>query len=832
MKISSLRAGASRTVIAAALVTAAPALAQSTEAAPTKVNSQLAAGAATSDLDTIVVTASSRDKTALKSSLSVTSVSQQAIQDFTPRSEAEVFRLIPGIHAEDTAGPGGNSNISVRGIPVVTGGSEFVQLQEDGLPTVLFGDMNFGNNDYWTRYDTNVERVEAVRGGGASTFASQAPGAVINYISNTGDKDGGAIGFSKAVNYVENKIDVSYGQHITDTLRFHIGGFFKDGNGPTHIGYNAVQGYQVKGNITNEFADGKGYIRFNFKRLDDKEPTFTVSPSLIAINGNKVSNFQPLPGFDARNGSNQSIYNQNFKVLNYDGTVENVPMEGIHVKSTSLGGEFHYEFSNNFSVQDNFRWTDQSGAFRTQFVNVATTASVIGSTVNGQTVGSIVYANGPNQGKAFTGPYLNNNPNIDTNMTDMGSLVNDLALAGKFEVGAGNVSAKAGWFHMRQTIAQDWHVNPQYNDLTGSNPAQLDLFTGANGTGAQLTAAGQAGFNNNWGNCCARAYHLTYTDDAPYASLNYNGDGLDLDASVRYDSVKASGYALGGVAGPNVSVTDNLGTAILPSLVAGGPQENLNYTKSYVSYSAGALYAFGNDTSVFGRISRGGRFNADRRILGGNINADGSLNAQGETTAVNFVTQQEIGTKHRGRLSDGNYNVEFTVFRAQLTDNNYDFTLITQGKNPVISNVYHAYGAEFSGGLHFGRFNIVADATFTKSKILATNTAPHANPQFQFQVSPSYDAGIAAVGLSINGQSSTFNDDANTYRIPGQTYVNGFLKLRPYGGLELGINVNNLFNTLGYRGSGSILNTGATTGIFQNSAVLGRTITGSIFYRF
>ncbi|MFM6853581.1 MAG: TonB-dependent receptor plug domain-containing protein, partial [Sphingopyxis sp.] len=112
--------------------------------------------------DDIVVTATTGDKTTLRSSISVSQIDQEAISNFTPRSEAEVLRMIPGINPQDTAGPGGNSNIGVRGIPVSTGGSEYVALQEDGLPVTLFGDIQFGNNDYWLRFDGNVDRVEAV----------------------------------------------------------------------------------------------------------------------------------------------------------------------------------------------------------------------------------------------------------------------------------------------------------------------------------------------------------------------------------------------------------------------------------------------------------------------------------------------------------------------------------------------------------------------------------------------------------------------------------------------------------------------------------------------
>lgn len=781
-------------------------------------------------LSEVVVTAAAGDKTRLRSSISVSDVGNQQIQDFTPRSEAEVFRLIPGIRAEDTAGPGGNSNITVRGLPIVTGGSEFVQLQEDGLPTVLFGDMNFGNNDYWIRYDDTVARLEAVRGGSASTLASQAPGAVINYISNTGEHEGGVVGFSKAVNYTENRLDFAYGGPLSDTVRFHVGGFIKDGNGPTHIGYSAEKGYQVKGNITKEFNDGRGYLRFNFKRLDDQEPTFTNMPSLADITGKTIGNFRAYPGFDARNQSNQSIYNQQFQVLDNSGQLQTVSMQGIHPKATAIGLEFHNEFADNWVVDDKFRHTDMSGVFITQFLNVAATSSVIGSTVNGATVGTIRYANGPKQGQLFTGDFLNNNPNIDTNMRDMGNWVNDLGLSSKLEFADQRLTPRVGWFHMVQTIAQDWHVNPSYSELSGSNPAQLDLFST---TGAQLTAAGQAGFNNNWGSCCARDYNLTYTNDAPYFALNDTFGSLDLDASVRIDSIKAQGYARGGVAGPNVTVTDNLGSATLPSLVALGPQEILDYKVTYTSWSFGALFALNEDTSVFARASRGGRFNADRQILSGKFNADGSLNASGLASAKNIVLQQELGIKNRGHLLGGTYNAEGTVFKASTADNNYDLT-----NQIAYNNVYHSWGVEIDGGLQWRGFTLSSDITYTKATIakdasgLTTGNTPLATPKFIYQFSPSYDFGLAALGLTIDGQSSAYTDNTDALLIEGQTFVNLFTKVRPYPGLTLGLNINNLFDTIGYRGRGSLVNITPTTGVFQNSAVLGRTLVGSITYEF
>ncbi len=194
MKKSVLRNCVSAAALAAAGLLAVPAFAQ--EAAASASNETEA-----DTLDTIVVTASAGDKTKLNTSASISSVSSTDIQHFNATSTAELYRLIPGIQVAGTQGDGGNSNIGVRGLRTPTGGSPFVQVQEDGLPTVLFGDIQFGNNDYWTHPDPQTERVEAIRGGTASTLASQAIGAVLNHISYTGRNDGGYFELEKGVNY-------------------------------------------------------------------------------------------------------------------------------------------------------------------------------------------------------------------------------------------------------------------------------------------------------------------------------------------------------------------------------------------------------------------------------------------------------------------------------------------------------------------------------------------------------------------------------------------------------------------------------------------------------
>ena len=122
-------------------------------------------------LETIVVTGVPRRTTIMASSSSVSSLSLAQVEVSTPRSTAEAFRIIPGVRSESTGGEG-NANIAVRGLPVASGGAKFLQLQEDGLPVMQYGDIAFGNADIFMRLDNTVQTIESIRGGSASTAAS------------------------------------------------------------------------------------------------------------------------------------------------------------------------------------------------------------------------------------------------------------------------------------------------------------------------------------------------------------------------------------------------------------------------------------------------------------------------------------------------------------------------------------------------------------------------------------------------------------------------------------------------------------------------------------
>lgn len=783
-------------------------------------------------IERIVVTGFVAGRSQIESAIAVTSVDSEQIENFQPSSESEVFRMIPGIQVAGTSGPGGNSNIAVRGLPVATGGSPFVQIQEDGLPTVLFGDIQFGNNDYWTRFDSSVKQVEGVRGGTAGTSTSQAPAAIINYISNYGDVEGGGIKLSTGLGYDEKKIDFRYGGEASDTVNYHVGGYFKSGRGPLDAGYNVSESMQIKANLTKYLENENSYIRFLAKVADTQEPNYTGAPAFANYDGSKVSKLKPFTNFDGRDQSNYSIYNQEFDIVNNEGNLERVKMSGITTKALSIGNEVHYEFENEIIFDNKMRWTDMSGGFTSPFLNTATTTSVIGSEVNGGTVAEVRYANGPSAGDVYSDTYLNNNTNVRTNISDIGSFVNDLKLSKAFDVDDNYITVTGGYFFMTQKIAADWHTNKTFSELSGDNPAMLDLFDSA---GNKLTANGVAGYNNNWGDCCARDYDLAYDNTAPYLALDLDNEIFTLDASIRRETVDASGYT---VKGGETFMTESEGVEI-ETLIANGDKEYLDYSVSYNSWTVGGLYKLNEDNSLFFRTSEGGRFNGDRQTVSGKINVDGSLNQAGKTAAVDFVTQHEIGIKHRGEISNGYYTFEVTLLDGEFKQSTFELSATAcpagSAGGCIIDAEYRSQGAEIIGMIKIDGLSIIGNATYSDAEKLGSGETEwvRANgiPDLTYTISSNYEINDQfTAGINVTGQTEAIDSAGNEY--PASATWGGHVRYSPTENLEFSLNGYNLTDKFDLRGNGGIADASVNPVVVGAGPVIGRTLTASVQLKF
>ena len=809
-----------------ALLASAMATAQEPETAgPTPTDTTTAAPSGAVDLDAVVVTASQGGKSRLRSSVSTSTIGSEAIQESAPRSTAEIFRNIPGVRSESTGGEG-NANIAVRGLPVAAGGAKFLQLQEDGLPVMEFGDIAFGNADIFLRSDWSVERIEAVRGGSASTFASNSPGGVINFISNTGEIAGGAIGLTTGLDYDSNRVDFRYGTPFGDGWRYHVSGFYRQGDGVRDAGYTAEKGGQLKANLTKEFEGG--YARVYVKYLDDKAIGYLPVPTR-ASGRNGDPSLGAIQGFDP---ATDTLHSRYFRTdIGVDGNNQRRRTDiadGMRPKSTVFGGEFEYNFGDGWRINEKFRYADTDGGFVSPFPASIGSASTVAASIGG--AGSTLrYANGPNAGQAFTGTAVQTNL-FNVIINDFGNYANDLKLTKSFAFdGDDTLDISVGYYASRQNIDMDWVWNSYVQELRGGgDSALLDVIDagGVNQSQNGLFAYGVPTF----GNCCQRSYNTKYEIGAPYLALALSLGRWDFDASVRRDDGDATGNYAASIQVANVDVDGN--GVITPneesvSQINNAAVSPVDYDWGYTSYSAGANYLFTDDLAGFARVSRGGRANADR-LLFGVVQPDGSVR---EEDAVDLVDQYEAGLKWR--MDD--FSLFATAFFAETEEQNFEAT-----NQRFLDRVYEARGLELEASWRYGdHFTLNGgltwtDAEITKDAISPANVGntPRRQADWTYQLTPAWRGTDWTAGLNIIGTTDSYAQDNNQLVMPGYTQVNLFADYRFAERWVVALNVNNVFDEFGITESeeGSIVE--GVENIIRARSIPGRTSSVSLRYEF
>ena len=784
------------------------------------------------DASEIVVTAVARGQNVLDSSVSVSSLNSEAIVDLAPRSSAELIRQIPGIRSESSGGEG-NANIAVRGLPVASGGAKFLQLQEDGLPILEFGDITFGNADIFLRTDYSVARVEAVRGGSASTFASNSPGGVVNFISKTGTREGGSLGLTAGLDYREFRADFDYGGSIDADTTFHIGGFSHIGDGPRDVGYDGARGGQIKANITRNFANG--YVRVYGKYLNDHSVAYLPNPVLVS-GSDADPTYTSIANFSI---NSDSLHSPNFRpitTLDQANQVETHNInEGMHPKVLAGGIEAQFDIG-AFTVTNRFRYADISGAFVSPFPGSVTGAQAAANAIGGPG-SSLFYASGPQAGQIVANPatlggngLVANIVTFNTRLNSLDNLTNDLRATTEIDFGGGSASLTGGFYYSQQDIDTAWLWTSHLMSVEGNGDAVL--LDVRNAAGVPQTQNGTVGYSAAFFvNCCRRSYDLEYTTKAPFAALGLEFGGLSLDGSVRWDFSKAKGRTFGD--GPvttrdiNGNGTINRAETLVSVLPTTGAAL-VDYDTDYVSYSVGANYLVTDSFSIFGRYSRGGRANADRILFNAN-NVDPATGAlRSSDVAVDFVKQAEIGAKYRS----GGLSFYATVFDARTEEENFEATTQT-----VFSRAYKARGVELEGAYRMGPFSLSGGATYTDAEISRDNISP-ANvgntPRRQadwiYQATAAYDSELFGLGVNAVGTSDSYAQDSNQLVLPGFTVMNAFVNLRPTDGITLSLNANNVFDTKGFTEAeeGAI----PANGIVRARSINGRTLSASVRFDF
>lgn len=767
-------------------------------------------------LEEVVVTGVVNPRAKIKSSVSITTLDVKQVEQSAPRSTAEIFRTIPGIRSESSGGEG-NANISVRGVPISSGGSKYLQIQEDGLPVLLYGDIAFATADIFTRFDRNIAKIEAIRGGSASTLSSNSPGGIINFISKTGKTEGGSMVTSFGLDYNDFRTDLEYGARIGDGLYFHAGGFYRTGEGVRSPGFTANNGGQFKMNITKKFENGSVTVYAKF--LNDRAAAYMPMP--IKVTGSNASpNWSSVSGYDATSGTQQSPYLMHNVGLDGDGSLRrgNVA-DGMHPVSKTIGASVNFELADGWKVTNNGRFSSNSGQFITPFpAEVASAATIANSFGAGST---LTYAN---DGTAFNTPngLVSRIHMFDVELNNFNNFMNDLRITKKFD----KVGVTAGYFKSIQNISMSWLWNSYLQEVSDNNPRLINV-TDAGGN--LLSTNGLYAYGvPAWGNCCTRNYDTQYNVSAPYANVAFEAtDKLSLEGGIRFDMGQVNGSFAGSSQTTYDINNDNVISAPETSVSAINTANTtaVDYDYDYVSYSLGANYLIDARQSVFARYSKGASAKADRILFSGLDYLDGD-----KINSLDYLAQAELGYK---RKFDKGY-VYATFFSSTTTEEGgFEAT-----SNSIIENDYRSMGLELESSYNVNNdLNLRGGFTYTKAEVTSganDGNEPRRQPKMMYNFIPTYQFGKAnnTFGLSFIGQTKAYAQDSNELVMNGFVIVNGFVELGITKGLSLNIAGNNLFNTLAITEAeeGSI--TANTTNIVRARPLPGRSLSMSLSYKF
>jgi outer membrane receptor protein involved in Fe transport len=290
-------------------------------------------------LQTMIVTGTQSPRMNLDASVAVTTLTASEIDAAAPRSTTEMLRYVPGFTRVESSGGEVNQNISMRGIL----GVEYVAFLEDGLPVFPTMHTFFMNADNLFRFDTNIDRMEIVRGGSSPLFGSNTPGAIVNFINKTGGEVFGGTMRASAATEGLARYDLNMNGPLGNDWRFSAGGFYRYDHGVRDPGFPGIQGGQLKASITRLLDNGS--LRFSVKHINDENQFILPLPFADPANPDYV------PGFSDY-GSMNTAEGLDIRVPTPDGFLT-LPLDhGLKTKATWFTADVTLDLSDVWRLQN------------------------------------------------------------------------------------------------------------------------------------------------------------------------------------------------------------------------------------------------------------------------------------------------------------------------------------------------------------------------------------------------------------------------------------------------------------------------------------------------
>ncbi|CAA7390896.1 TonB-dependent receptor [Chryseobacterium fistulae] len=774
----------------------------------------------TASIDQVVITGNSNPKKKIESSTAISTFSAKEIQKQNPISAAALLQRVPGFAVETSGGEVGN-NLFARGIPSA-GAYEFVQVQEDGLPVFEDGALQFANADNFFRVDNSVSRLEALRGGSGSIYATNSPGGLINFITKEGGNDFKGTAKLETSTYGLIRTDVNVGGALVqDKLFFNVGGFYRTDDGIRKTGFKANNGGQVRMNL--KYVFDKGYAKIYYKKLNDRNTFFLPIP--LVQNGNDLKGFS---GFDPNYGTYSY---RNISQLNIPqaggGFFKRNLEDGIHPKVDVLGAEFKYDLGNNISVINKTRYTDINMNYTGIFPSGGpqTAAGFAGGLgITGNNYQYSLVSSG-----AIVNPAYVQKLGFWAIDKQMNNFVNDLQFNYKLE--KGNITA--GFYKSNWKSHQYWNWS---NILTTAidKPELLNLVDNS-------LSPTDVGYSKTYNGVTDMTFLQRDTQTQGslndlYVNLDYNiTDALSVNAGIRY----SHDFYKGNFANTTTSNLNNSGlttdgthdftttTADDNMSVLGNKFTYWNYNIDKVSYTLATNYKINKENAVYARFSHGFRSPNEEAYYNyfSNPNQDQPLKSV-------LTNQLEVGYKYYSRTFD------VAVIPFYSTLKNLSFTdIFSDGTSENTFANTQNYGVELEGYARLlnNRVEVTFNGTIQNPKyknlesgsLLEGNTVRRM-PKFYFNISPAVNITKSwRAYVSMNYYGKRFQDELNVQTLPSFSELGAGMSYQ-LGKIRFAIDGTNIFNTIGITEGDPRAGSPTDDGIIMARPIMGAAARASI----
>ena len=221
-------------------------------------------------LNQVVTTVSRQESTVGKTPAAVFVVTQEMIRRSGARTLPEVLRVVPGLHVARI--DANKWAISIRGFNSRYANKLLVQIDGRVVYTPLFG------GTYWDAQDVmleDVERIEVVRGPGATVWGANAVNGVINILTKHSRDTTGALvaagGGKEERAFASGRV----GGQVSDELSWRAYGKYADrDNGFTGPLSTFPSLPPLPGRVSDDSRQGRGGFRMDWTPTCSDEVTF------------------------------------------------------------------------------------------------------------------------------------------------------------------------------------------------------------------------------------------------------------------------------------------------------------------------------------------------------------------------------------------------------------------------------------------------------------------------------------------------------------------------------------------------------------------------------